>query len=272
MALFVFILDVHKEDRGVFAVCHGPEPEEIYAALLADPLPTFQAVRIYRRRTGLFIIQLAGRPDWPELQDKVARTQKLQVGPTVPVVRCAVQTMRPDEEEVFRKALIGQLSPEEQMWLQPQPEDVTDITTLVRMPFVALLWEDAIPLAILTAVDLAVMTASEVPTSKGGLAKRTAGAGRESGSAVLMASTTGVVMTTAMTTTATMGMMTAAVRQPSPGLRSRLAGLASSIAGVVGAGGCKSGSGAHLAAQPGGSGLGALGGAAMLPASRSKMS
>ncbi len=44
MALFVFVLDLCKEDGGVFAVCHGPEPEEIYAALLADPLPTFQAV------------------------------------------------------------------------------------------------------------------------------------------------------------------------------------------------------------------------------------
>ncbi len=137
MALFVFMLDVRKEDGGVFAVCHGLEPEEIYAALLADPPPTFRAVRIYRQRTGLFIIQLAGRPDWPELQDKVARTQKLQAGPTAPVVRCAVRTMCPDEEEAFRKALIGQLSPEEQMWLQPQPEDVMDITTLVRMPFVA---------------------------------------------------------------------------------------------------------------------------------------
>ena len=71
---------------------------------------------------------------------------------------------------------------------------------------------------------------------------------------------------------ATTGVMAAAVRQPSPGLRSRLAGLASSIAGVVGAGGHKSGSGAHLAAQPGGSGLGALGGAATLPASQSKTS
>ncbi len=86
MALFMFMLDVCKEDGGVFAVCHGPEPEEIYAALLADPLPTFRAVQIYRRRMGLFIIQLAGRPDWPELQDKVARTQKLQVGPMAPVV------------------------------------------------------------------------------------------------------------------------------------------------------------------------------------------
>ncbi len=36
MALFVFVLDVRKEDRGIFAVCHGPEPEEVYAALLAD--------------------------------------------------------------------------------------------------------------------------------------------------------------------------------------------------------------------------------------------
>ncbi len=150
MVLFVFVLDVCKEDGGVFVVCHGLEPEEIYVALLADPLPTFRAVRIYRQRTGLFIIQLAGRPDWPELQDKVAWTQKLQAGPTVPVVRCAVRTMCPDKEEVFRKALIGQLLPEEQMWLQPQPEDVTDITTLVRMPFAAPLWEDAIPLAIPT--------------------------------------------------------------------------------------------------------------------------
>ncbi len=39
---------------------------------------------------------------------------------------------------------------------------------------------------------------------------------------------------------------------------------------MVGAGGHKSGSGAHLAVQPGGSGLGALGGAATLPASQSK--
>ena len=180
--------------------------------------------------------------------------------------------MRPDEEEAFQKALIGQLSPEEQMWLQPQPEDVTDITTLVRMPFAAPLWEDAIPLAIPTRVDPAVTTASEVPTSKGGPVKRTVGAGGESGSASSTASTTGVVMTTATTTMAMMGMMTAAVRQPSPGLQSRLAGLASSIAGVVGARGRKSGSGAHLAAQPGGSGLGALGGAATLPALRSKTS
>ncbi len=169
--------------------------------------------------------------------------------------------MRPDEEEAFRKALVGQLSPEEQMWLQPQPEDVMDITTLVRMPFVAPLWEDAIPLVIPTAVDPAVTTASEVPTSKGGPTKRTAGAGGELGAVSSMASTTGMVMTTAMATMATTGVMVAAVRQPSPGLRSRLAGLASSIAGVVGAGGRKSGSGAHLVAQPGGSGLGALGGA-----------
>ena len=196
----------------------------------------------------------------------------MQVGPTAPVVRCAVQTMRPDEEEVFRKALIGQLSPEEQMWLQPQPEDVTDITTLVRMPFAAPLWEDAIPLVIPMAVDLAVTTASEVPTSKGGPAKRMAGTGGESGLTSSMASTMGMVMTTATTTTAMTGLMAAAVRQPSPGLRSRLAGLASSIAGVVGAGGRKSGSGAHLVAQPGGSGLGALGSAATLPASQSKMS
>ncbi len=41
MVLFIFVLDVRKEDGGVFVVCHGPEPEEIYAALLADPLPTF---------------------------------------------------------------------------------------------------------------------------------------------------------------------------------------------------------------------------------------
>ncbi len=101
--------------------------------------------------------------------------------------------------------------------------------------------------------------------------KWTAGAGGESGAASSTASTMGMVMTTAMTTTATTGMMASAVRQPSPGLRSRLAGLASLIAGVVGAGGRKSGSGAHLAAQPGGSSLGALGSAAMLPASRSKM-
>ena len=47
MALFIFVLDVRKEDGGVFAVRHGPEPEEIYAALLADPPPTFRAVRIY---------------------------------------------------------------------------------------------------------------------------------------------------------------------------------------------------------------------------------
>ncbi len=190
-----------------------------------------------------------GRPDWPELQDKVVRTQKLQVGPTAPVVQCAVRTMRPDKEEAFRKVLISQLSPEEQMWLQPQPEDVTDITTLVRMPFAAPLWEDAIPLVILTVVDPAVTAASEVPTSKGGLTKRMAGAGGELGSAASMASTT-AVMTTAMTTMAATGLtaMTAAVRQP---LQSRLAGLASSIMGVVGAGGRKSGSGAHLAAQPG---------------------
>ncbi len=222
---------------------------------------------------GLFIIQLAGRPDWPELQDKVAQTQKLQAGPTALVVWCAVRTMCPDEEEAFRKALIGQLSPEEQMWLQLQPEDVTDTTTLVRMPFAAPLLEDAIPLAILMAVDLAVMVASEVPTSKGGPTKRMAGAGGELGSASSTASTT-AVMTTATTTTAATGLtaMTAAVRQPLPGLRSRLVGLASSIMGVVGARGRKSGSGAHLAAQPGGSGLGALGGAATLPASRSKTS
>ncbi len=158
------------------------------------------------------------------------------------------------------------------MWLQPQPEDVTDITMLVRMPFAAPLWEDTIPLAIPTVVDPDVTMASEVPTSKGGPTKRTAGTGGESGVASSMASTMGMVMTTATTTTATTGVMAAAVRQPLPGLRSRLAGLASSIAGVVGAGGRKSGSGVHLAAQPGGSGLGALGGAATLPASRSKTS
>ncbi len=158
------------------------------------------------------------------------------------------------------------------MWLQPQPEDVTDITMLVRMPFAAPLWEDAIPLAILTAVDPAVTAASEVLTSKGGPAKWTVGTGRDSGLAALTASTMGAVMTTSTATTAAMGLTVtaAAVRQPSPGLRSRLAGLASSIAGVVGAGGHKSGSGVHLVAQAGGSGLGALGGAAMLPASRSK--
>ncbi len=272
MALFVFVLDMCKEDGGVFAVRHGPEPEEINAALLADPPPTFRAVRIHRRRTGLFIIQLAGRPEWPELQDKVARMQKLQASPTAPAVQCAVQTMRPDEEEAFRKALVGQLAPEEQMWLQPQPEDVTDITTLVRMLFVVPLWEEAIPLAIPMAENPAVTMASEVPTSKGGPAKWTTGAGGELGSTSLTASTTGVVLTTATTTTAATGMMAAAVRQPSPGLRSRLAGLASSIAGVVGAGGRKSGSGAHLVAQPGGSGLGALGGAATLPTSQSKAS
>ena len=44
MALFVFILDVRKEDGGVFAVRHGLEPEEIYVALLVDPPPTFRAV------------------------------------------------------------------------------------------------------------------------------------------------------------------------------------------------------------------------------------
>ncbi len=272
MALFVFVLDVQKEDGGVFAVRHGPEPEEIYAALLADPPPTFRAVRIHRRRTGLFIVQLAGRPDWPELQDKVTRMQKLQASPMAPVVRCAVQTMCPDEEEAFRKALVGQLAPEEQMWLQPQPEDVTDITTLVRMPFMVPLWEEAIPLAIPATGDPAVTMASEVPTSKGGPAKRTAGAGGEPGSTSTTASTMGAVLTTAMTTTAATGLTAAAVRQPSPGLRSRLAGLASLIAGVVGAGGRKSGSGAHLVAQPGGSGLGALGSAATLPISQSKAS
>ncbi len=159
------------------------------------------------------------------------------------------------------------------MWLQPQPEDVTDITTLVRMPFVAPLWEDAIPLAIPMAVDPAVTTVLEVPTSKGGPVKQTAGAGGELGLVSSTASTT-AVMTMATTTTVVMGLtaMAAAVRQPLPGLRSRLAGLALSIAGVVGAGGHKSGSGAHLAVQPGGSGLGALGSAATLPALRSKMS
>ncbi len=56
----MFVLDVRKEDRWVFAVHHGLEPEEIYVALLVDPPPTFRAVQIYRRRIGLFIIQLAG--------------------------------------------------------------------------------------------------------------------------------------------------------------------------------------------------------------------
>ncbi len=73
-------------------------------------------------------------------------------------------------------------------------------------------------------------------------------------------------------TTAATGLVVtaAAVRQPSPGLRSRLAGLALSIAGVVGARGRKSSSEAHLVVQLGGSGLGALGGAATLPVLRSK--
>ncbi len=44
------------------------------------------------------------------------------------------------------------------------------------------------------------------------------------------------------------------------------------IAGAVGAGGHKSGLGAHLVEQPGGSGLGALGSAAILKALRSKAS
>ncbi len=202
MALFVFILDVRKEDGGVFAVHYGPELEEVYVVLLADPPPTFRAVCIYRRRTGLFIVQLAGQSDWPKLQDKVARTQKLQAGPTALMVRCAIRTMRPDKEEAFWKALIGQLSPEEQMWLQPQPEDVMDITMLVRMPFVAPLWEEAIPLAILMVVDLAVTAASDVPMSIGSPAKWTVGTGGESGSVSSMASTTGAVMTTAMATMA----------------------------------------------------------------------
>ncbi len=98
MALFVSVLDIHKEDGGVFAVWHGPELEEVYVALLADPPPTFRAVHIHWQRTGLFFIQLASQPDWPELQDKVARMQKLQVGQTV---RCAVWILRPDKEEVF---------------------------------------------------------------------------------------------------------------------------------------------------------------------------
>ncbi len=260
MALFVFILDVRKEDGGVFAVRHGPEPEGVYVVLLADLPPTFRPVRIYQRRTGLFIVQLVGRPDWPELQDKVARTQKLQAGPTAPMVWCAVRMMCPDKEEAFRKALIGQLSPEEQMWLQPQPEDVTDITMLVRMPFAAPLWEDAIPLVIPMAVDPAVTAAPEVSTSKGSPAKQMVGAGGELGLVSLTASTTGAVMTTTTATTAVTGLavMAAAVRQPSLGLRSRLAGLALSIVGVVGARGCKSGSGVHLVVQLGGSGLGAL--------------
>ena len=161
---------------------------------------------------------------------------------------------------------------QEQMWLQPQPEDITDITTLVRMPFAAPLWKDAIPLAIPMVGNPAVTMASEAPTSKGGPAKWTTGTGGEPGSTSLTASTTGAVLTTATTTMAVTGMTAAAVRQPSPGLRSRLAGLASLIVGVVGAGGRKSGLGAHLAAQPGGSGLGALGGAATLPTSQSKAS
>ncbi len=148
------------------------------------------------------------------------RTQKLQTGPMVPMVRCAVRTMRPDEEEAFQKALIGQLSPEEQMWLQLQPEDVMDITTLVRMPFTAPLWEDAIPLVIPATVDPAVTAVSEVPTSKGSPAKWMVCTGRESGSVSSMASTMGAVMTTSMATTAAMGLMAmaAAVRQPLPGL------------------------------------------------------
>ncbi len=271
MALFVFVLDVHKEDRGVFAVCHGPEPYEVYAVLLVDPPPTFRAVCIYQWRTGLFVIQLSGHPDWPELQDKVARTQKLQAGPTAPVVRCAVRMMCLDEE-VFWKVLIRQLLLEEQMWLQPQPEDVTDITTLVRMPFAAPLWEDAIPLAVPMVAEPAVAAVPDMPMSKGGPMKQMVGAGEESGLVSSTASMTGVVMTTTTATTAATGpeVTATAVRQPSPGLRSRLAGLASSIAGVVDAGGRKSGLGAHVAAQPGGSGLGALGSAAMLSASRSK--
>ncbi len=48
MALFVFVLDMCKEDGGIFAVCHGPEPEEVYAASLADLPPTFRVVRIYQ--------------------------------------------------------------------------------------------------------------------------------------------------------------------------------------------------------------------------------
>ncbi len=93
MALFIFVLDVHKEDGGVFTVRHGLEPEEVHAALLAHPLPTFRAVHIHQQRTGLFFIQLASRPDWPELQDKVAQMQRLQLGPTASMVNCSVWTL-----------------------------------------------------------------------------------------------------------------------------------------------------------------------------------
>ncbi len=270
MALFVFVLDMCKEDGGVFTVQHGPEPEEVYAALLADPLPTFRAVRIHQQRTSLYFVQLASRPDWSKLQDKVARMQRLQLGPTASIVKCRVWTLQPDEEEVFRKTLVGQLPPEEWIWLQPQPEDLMDITMLVRMPFAAPLWEEDIPLAIPMAVDPAVTMAPDVPTSKGGPAKRTGSAGREPGLMPLMASTMGAVLTMTMATMAAVGLavMATAVRQPSPGgLRSRLAGLASSIAGAAGAGGHKSGLGVHLAVRPGFSALGALGGAAILQAS-----
>ncbi len=44
-------------------------------------------------------------PDWPDLQEKVARMQRLQLGPTAPTVKCGIRTLRPDEEEAFRKAL-----------------------------------------------------------------------------------------------------------------------------------------------------------------------
>lgn len=70
MALYAFALDARKEDQGIFMVRHGPEPEEVCAALLADPPHTFPVVCIHRWHTGLFFIQLAARPKWHELQEK----------------------------------------------------------------------------------------------------------------------------------------------------------------------------------------------------------
>ncbi len=51
MVLYDFVLDVHEEDGGVFTVRHGPDPKEVYAALLTDPLTTTGGLAVTKRAT-----------------------------------------------------------------------------------------------------------------------------------------------------------------------------------------------------------------------------
>lgn len=110
----------------------------------------------------MFFVQLATQPEWHKLQEKVVGMQHLQPEPTLMAVHCGVRTLKLEEEEVFRCALVGRMTPEEDMWTQPLQVDLLDNPTLFQLTFASQIWAEDLPLAV-PELNVKVTAVTTVP-------------------------------------------------------------------------------------------------------------